>query len=421
LTSRAVAPVRYRVWIAAVGLYFVASYPSQGVAYSWCGDAAQIVFVILGVVAALAILLLPRGDAMQYPKLIWIASGVLALTMLATLVAYANLTVVREFILLFVIAASVRMLASGELDLARAFIYVTVAALIASFLAVSMFYAHWLDWPSWSVERLGLAETNPLRTRQFNADFDFYLPLWMAVVPSPTTHGVTEQGFGLAFVRQSFVYIEPSDVWYAVAGWFGIALVDTKMPARTLCLVVLGLALALSFSVFGILVTVLAVVFAFAMAVGGRWLVAAAVLAILAILPFIPIYEWVQMIGSNKADELAFYVQNVTVLSDLTLLGHAASQKEQPISYGFLIVLYRYGMVGFAVMLCVSIAILWAAFRLLRDQAVLGWRRFPLFIACFTSVALLVKGGTIVPTMAALTLATALGIRQNRLDPLTRR
>jgi hypothetical protein len=140
--------------------------------------------------------------------------------------------------------------------------------------------------------------------------------------------------------------------------------------------------------------------------------------AILLALPFIPLYDFVRVLGSNKADELSFYAQNVTVFKDLTLLGHAASQRDQPLSYGFLTVLYRYGIVGFAVNLCVSVAILWAAFRLLKDAATLGWRRFPLFIGCFVSVALLVKGTAIVPTMAALCLAAALGIRQAGLNPL---
>lgn len=417
LIGRCGERVRHMAWIGAASLYFVASYPFQGVIYSWCGDSAQIAFVVLGGVSALATLSMQRRDVFPYRRATWVVTGGLTLTMLTTLAIYGNLTVVRELLLLVAVAAAVRAASAGETELLRAFVYVTVVAFIPAFLGTAMFYAHWIDWPSWSVEHLGLPDTNPLRIRQQSGDFDYYLPLWISVVPNAPAR---DQGFGLSFVRQSFLYTEPSALWYFVAGPFWIALADTRMPARRLCLAVLGIALLLSFSVFGILVTAAALTFAAAMALGGRLLVSFLAIGIVVALPFVPVNDWVQLLGSNKADELAFYTQNVTVFSDLTLLGHAASHKEQPLSYGFLAVLYRYGIVGFAANLCASAAILWASFRLLRDAATLGWRRFPLFVACFLSVALLVKGTAIVPTMAALSLAAALGVRQRRLDPVSR-
>jgi hypothetical protein len=335
--------------------------------------------------------------------------------MLMTFAVHVNLTVIRELLLLTVVATAVRAMSAGDMGLTRAFIYITAVAFLPAFIAVTLFYAHWLDWPTWAAEHLNLSETNPLLTRA--GDFDFYVPLWVAVIP----HAVAiDQGFGLNFVRQTFVYIEPTDVWYFVSGPFWIALADTKMPARTMCLTVMGIALALSFSVFGILVTAIAIMLAAAMMLGGRALVAGICITMLVALPFVPLYEWVQLLGSNKADEVRFYAENVTVLRDVTLLGHPALQVEQPLSYGFLTVIYRYGIVGFGVTVGVALAILWAGFRLLGDK-VLGWRQYPLFIACFVSVAQLVKGTTVVPTMAALSLAMAIGIRQGRLGPFNRR
>ncbi len=407
------ATVRYLVWVGATAMYFVASYPFQGVLYSWCGDSVQIVYVVLGGVSALALLSLPRRGLAQYRRTQWVAVCALVLTMLVTLAIYGNLTVVRELLLLVVIATAVRVMSAGDTEPARALVYVMVAALIPAFFATALFYTHLIDWPSWNVEHLGLSDTNPLRSRQFKADFDYYLPLWVAVVPQGSA---VEQGLGLSFVRQPFVFAEPSELWYFAAGPFWLAVADEKLPARALCLTVLGIALGLSFSVYGILVTLAGLMFAAAMAVGGRLFVFLIAASIVAALPFVPLYEWVSMLGSNKAEELSFYTQNVTVFSDLTLLGHVASQKEQPLSYGFLSVLYRYGVVGFAVNLCVSAAILWAGFRLLRNVSALGWQRFPLFIACFVSVALLVKGTTIVPSMAALSLGAALGFGQSRPD-----
>ena len=192
------------------------------------------------------------------------------------------------------------------------------------------------------------------------------------------------------------------------------------MPGRGPCLVVLGIALALSFSVFGILATAGALMLVAAMWLGGRSLVLLLTVATLAALPFIPLDKWVRVLGSNKAEQVAFYSQNVEVFSNLTLLGHGASQHEQPTSYGFLIILYSYGIVGFAVSLGVTAAALWATFRLLGEASTLGWRRFALFVACLVSIALLIKNTSIVPTMPAICLGAALGLRQARLHPLAR-
>jgi hypothetical protein len=84
--------------------------------------------------------------------------------------------------------------------------------LLLAFLDVSMFYAHWIDWPTWSVERLTLDATNPVLIRQEWGDADYYPPLRIALVPQALD--VTDQGFGFHFVRQPFVYTEPSGTWY---------------------------------------------------------------------------------------------------------------------------------------------------------------------------------------------------------------
>jgi hypothetical protein len=418
LIGRSSGRVHYLVWVGAAALYFVVSYPFQGVVYSWCGDFVQIAFVVACGVSAFALQAQRRGEPPQYSVAAKIAVGALALAMLVTLAAHGNPTVIREMLLLAVIAVAWRATIKANLEPVRALIYVTVAALVPAFVVSAMFYAHWIDWPTWSVDHLNLADSNPLKIRQNWGDFNYYLPLWVAVVPN--AFDVADQGLGLSFIRQSFLYTEPSDVWFYGAGLFWIAVADVKMPARALCLVVLGIALALSFSVFGILVTAAALMLALAMALGGRGAVLLLAVATLAALPFVPLDKLVRLLGSNKADQINFYTQNLQVFGDLTWLGHGASPDEQPLSYGFLVILYRYGIVGFAVSLGVTAAIVWASIRLLSDAATLGWRRFPLFIACFVSVALLIKDTGIVPTMPAICLAAALGFRQARLHPLAK-
>src|SRR5438270_8466089 len=199
--------LRHLVWIGAAALYFVVSYPYQGVLYTWCGQFAQAVFVVLCGVSTVALLSQRASEFWQYRIAAPLAITALALTMLVTLAAHGNLTVVRELLLLAVTALAFRATMAGDLAVVRALIYVSSAALVPAILVTGMFYANWIDWPTWSVDHLDLADSNPLKIRQEWADFDYYLPFWIAVVPH--SWDVADQGFGLHLIRQSFLYMEP--------------------------------------------------------------------------------------------------------------------------------------------------------------------------------------------------------------------
>jgi hypothetical protein len=342
----------------------------------------------------------------------------LACSMLITLGLEHNPTVIRDLLLLGMLATLIfRARGSEMVQIVRALIHISAIALVPAMLVVALFYTGLIDWPSWHVDRLGLSSNNPLSIRAGLGNYDYYLPLWIALVPHV---GVTDQGFGLQFVRQPFVYIEPTDTWLYTAGLFWLAVADSKLPARGICISILGLALALSFSVAGVLATVAAAMFCIAMAAGGGTLVMLLLGAVATLFALLPIDQMLALVGSNKADQFAYYATNVSVLSDLTVFGHSGSPDEQPLSYGLLIVLNRYGVIGAAVILGVIVAMSLACFRLLRDASALGWRRYPIFIACFVSLVMLTKYPGIVPAMPAICLGAALGLRLMRIDLLSR-
>jgi hypothetical protein len=292
-------------------------------------------------------------------------------------------------------------------------IYICVGALLVAMIVVVLFNLEVIDNPSWLVERLGLDPANPVVIRQVWADGDYYMPCWLALVPRI---GLEDQGFGLHFTRQPFIYIEPTDTWYYTAGLFWFAIADTSLPGRRFCLVILGIALAVSFSVAGVLATLAAVAICIGMTIGGRKLVFLLVGAGLLLLAIIPLDTLLKFLGGNKSNEFHYYKENVTVFTDLTLFGHAPSTDE-PKSYGVLAVLYRYGEIGAGMMFIVVLALAAATFEILRDRAVLGWRRFPLFMGCFVSLAVLTKFTEIVPVMPTICLTAALSVRQMRMDP----
>ena len=92
----------------------------------------------------------------------------------------------------------------------------------------------------------------------------------MALIPH--SHELIDQGFGIQFIRQPLMYIEPTDTWFYMVGLFSIAVADVGLAFRGACVALLGAALVLSFSVAGIIATLLALLICGAAFVGGRGL-----------------------------------------------------------------------------------------------------------------------------------------------------
>jgi hypothetical protein len=414
LTSRPVL-----AWGAAVALYISISYPYQALILPWLDAYPQALYAFCCLAGILFLLLCSsRPAALEYRTPTAIALYALAATMLLTFAVSRNLTAIRELLLLVMIAVLVlRSRGQANIDVVRALIHLNVLILIPAILVVGLFYAEIIDWPTWRVERLGLASANPLMLRAERADFEYYLPLWLAVVPH--IRDVADQGFGLTFIRQPLVFIEPTDTWLNTAGLFALAIADRQLAFRKLSLAVLAFALAISFSLAGVLAMFAGILFCVA-AFGGRLLVLAALGAVLALLAMFPIDQLLLLVGSNKAEQLEFYSENVSILNTISLFGVNVPPDEQELVYGFLVVLQRYGIVGSVVAVAVLIVLGIACFRLLMDKAVLGWRRFPVFVAGIVSLVMLAKYPGIVPAMPLLCLATGLSLRQLRMDPLTR-
>lgn len=417
--SNIVTMRRWLVFIIALALYVTVSYPYQAVIFPWLGSTPQLTYAVLCSAGVLAIVLYgAKSPIVEYRRPTTIGLAVLTVAMLITLVVCRNPTVIRDLLLLLLLGLLL-FRARGELTLRvlRWLTYVSVAALVPALIVVALFNAGLIDWSPWRVERLGLLPGNPLRVRADLADYEYYLPLWISMVPYSL---LTDQGFGLNFVRQPLVFIEPTDTWLYTAGLFWLAVADTRMPGRRFCLAVMAIALAVSFSVAGIVATVLAGVMCVAIVVGGRPMILVAAVATLVLPMLVPVPDLLTLLGSNKADQFRFYSENVTVLNTLSVFGNPPLPDEQPLSYGLLIVLDRYGIVGAAALVGVIVAIACIAFRLLADVETLGSRRFPLFIASFVSLAMLVKYPGIIPAMPVLCMAAGLSMRQLCKDPLSR-
>jgi hypothetical protein len=406
-------------WVVAAILYVTISYPYQAIVLRVAGPYPQVAYALLCLFGATLMFWYWRPpSAIEYRRPALIALLVLTAAMLVTLVVRRNPTVIRDLLLLsLIVAVWFRARGAAMLQLMRTLVYLSVLVFVPAMIAVSLFNAGLLDWPSWSVERFGLSADNPLAIRAAGGDARYYLPLSLGIVPHDIA---TDQGFGLRFVRQPLVFIEPTGLWLYSVGLFWYTIADVRMPGRIACLVILGIALLVSFSVAGILATLAAIMFCMAFAAGGRPLVFALAGAALLLLALVPIPTLLTLVAFDKAEQFEFYSENLTVLSRLSPFGNSPGDTEEVQSYGLLVVLDRYGIVGAGVIVAIIALMAIVSFRILRDRATLGWRRFPLFIGCFVTLAMLFKYPGIVPAAPAICLAAALSLRHVRVAPLSR-
>jgi hypothetical protein len=402
-------------WSLALVVYVVVSYPYHAVLLTTFGGYPQAVYIAL-CGFGLLLLFAHRRTAMpvEYSRVtgLVIAAfvGVMALSYLHT----RNPTVIRELLLLgIVILVFLRIRGVDALMVLRALVYIAVIFLLPALVVVALFYSGAIDWPNWRVERLGLAPSNPVLVRGLIGNFEYYLPMWLAFVP----HGSQiDHGFGLVFVRQPLVYIEPTDTWLYCAGLFWLAVADERMALRRLCIAVLGVTLAVSFSAAGVLATMGSVLICIGVYFGGRTLMLAVLGGFAVLVSLVPLEVLLGFVAENKAAQLEFYSENIQVLTEPTMFGNADFTK-QGANYGLLTVLDRYGMVGLGYLLIALAVFAATAFHLLNDRQNLGWRRFPLFIGSAVTLAMTAKYPGLVPAMPALCLAATLSFRQYLRNP----
>ncbi len=405
-------------WATAIVIYLVMSYPYHAIVLTGIDVFPQAIYAGLCLLG-FALFFVHRHSPLpvEYSRITWLFVVGLLFVMSMTLLTTRNPTVVRELLLLgLALLLLLRVRGVDCLMVMRALVYVSVIVLLPAMIIVAMFYAGFIDGPTWRVERLGLGETNPLMIRGTIGSAEYYLPWFLAFVPHMASF---DQGFGLVFVRQPLVYIEPTDTWLYSAGLLWFAVADRTMPLRILCIAVLGLALAVSYSVAGILATVGAALVCVGVYVGGRTLVLAIVGGIAMLFSVLPLDFLLSLIAENKANQLEFYTDNLKVLSNPTLFGSADFAERQDVNYGMLSVIDRYGLVGFGFAVLALIAFALMAFHLLNDKENLGWKRFPLFVGSAVSLAMTAKYPGIVPAMPIMSLAAALSFRQFQMSPFT--
>lgn len=260
-----------------------------------------------------------------------------------------------------------------------------ISVLIAvSTLSIGAFFLGLIERESCYVSLSIVNESNPVYTRQIGSDFTYYFPFFVCVIPIPNY--VENLGFGIAFIRQPFIFTEPTYTWtYLAPVWF-LVYSDKAFRNRTFCLSFLTLGLLLSFSVWGILsaglILYILLIVKLRMIRQQR---AAIVFVLTSIAAVVLNYELVLgIIGGGKIGQVDSLVERINLGAPLSLLGFASGdvESDESIGYGFGTVLMRYGVIGATVYLVWWIYLFCWSLRLFTDRRKQSCEFSPMLFFC---------------------------------------
>lgn len=386
--------VRLSAWFLAIVLYIIVPYPSSPVTFQIFGAYPREVYTILCLIGLMLVWSCPlrdsRDDSVKHLTTLFF---LYVIGFAATFLATSNSMVIRDALLFCLLFYMIKRLSQNDfLNVCRCYILINLFCLTFAGIAVILFYTEVLDWKTWSAFSLNLNEANSASIRW---DYDYYLPLRIALVAQSD---VGDAGFGLNFVRQPFLYNEPSSTWHYTFGLFGIALADYKLPFRPLCIAVFGLALILSFSVFGIL----AVVFVYMIVLAHRFFDKRIILAVVLPILVVVIYNFnetlLQLVGGNKLEQYLLFSNNIDIFKNISMFGAVYELPENISyeSYGALEVVSRYGVYGSLLYITTMAYLTVTSYRILVDSALPAFQRHAMSMAGFVTIFLALKDPSLV-------------------------
>ncbi len=275
--------------------------------------------------------------------------------------------------------------------------------IIVSGVIVIAFFSGLIGERGWLVSRLSISKTNPVYARQKAGDSNYYMPLYLAVIPIPGDY----QDSG-SFTRQPFIFTEPTYTWAYLAPLWFLIYSDKVFRRRILCLSAIGGALLFSSAVLGML-SALVALYLVLLSKMIRKRAGVLLLGVLAVLVLALYYKPVlESVAPDKLSQVAYFSERINISDfDIAPFGVNVGGGDEPITYGSLDVLVRYGYVGAIAYVLWSVTIFMWSFRLMGHQRLLGNRLSPrlAFAAVTMSLLMAVK----VPQITMLTTLVIVG------------
>lgn len=277
----------------------------------------------------------------------------LALILIVKVVAHQPPLAIREFMVVSV-ALCLLMLGLGRIrNLMRGITYLTAILLTISLGSVVLVGLGVASLQDWNVSALPeLSRANPIVARhEFDRETDWYMPLYLSVLPLELK--VTEIAFGLAYQRQPLLFTEWTYSWYFLWPLLMYAVADRSLRLRALVLLVLGAALVLGLSAWGVIVGALTVLLMLlARSLRSPLKVGLVVLVVAGLAASqMSIETALQLVGGNKLEQFKLYSDIIDFSGTFSPIGppgnpYEGAGGEEKHAYGSTHILFAYGAFG---------------------------------------------------------------------------
>ena len=337
-------------------LLFIVTYPANVVLYLFTFNIGSEVYSAISIILIINLIIFDFSVS-KYRTNKPICNWVVVFCILCLLGYFVNgsKTAARDSLTMLAIWFFIKLPPRLIVEVVRKYIVYHAIFLLISGLAISTWIFGFIDLDQWHVSRLSFINNNNSAVVRDNyGDFVYHMPFYLTLIPIDISNNLTSWFFGMRFSRLPFMYAEPSYTWMYTVGLFCFSIGDQNMPYRKWLLLMMFLALLLSFSVQGILSLIIAgfiglcfssfslvkrnprtfIIFLFTVILVGQ--IFGLNLAVL------------RIIGESKV-EYALFLENTlsleTLTANLSLLGGDESLLTNA-HVGSLSILVRYGLLG---------------------------------------------------------------------------
>ena len=338
-------------YIFGILFLILVTYPSSPILFALLGAYPSLSYIFI-VLILIFLLLFTTRKKIRVSKELRIIFILLGFSIVLNFGFAAIGTAIRDFLTLLVIYITLISLNKNQLcKLLQRYTYFQVF-FIATAMASTLIFVSF-DMPGWNVESLTyLSDDNPIIARQKSGDFDYFMPLYLSVVP------IERDGL----TRFPLMFTEPTYLWNYCLGLFIFQFYSRR---NYLVILLLGSALVFSLSYFGLLVIIVMIImisldFLRNASKFSRFTFSFFLLVSLLILTWIHPNFFLDslylILPEQKFKQIDYYFSVVNIFNNLSIFGTDTVDEFRV--YGATAILPRYGVLGFIVYISVLALIL---------------------------------------------------------------
>ncbi len=354
-------------------LSVIVSYPTNAVFYLILLELPHeiiVTFLIVLTIAALCI----KGKTMNtgIVKVISYFGVGSIFVCFASFVVTKNTVAIRDAMSIAVLTLFVIKIEQNiYIRVLRTYIFVNSIFLALSITLLTLYYIGIFDLYFWDVSKLEyINSSNPAVIRDDPYSYSYRMPYYLLVIPFLPLNEQEVVIFAVKYLRQPLLYTEPAYTWLYTLGILFFSFGDKKMPYRRFILLVLGIALLVSFSVQGVasmIVGMFLIYIFYNFKLIRAHYILFSLLTLILVLGgiYFDLHEYIIFnISSSKYDQYSALKDTFAIFEIVKmapLLG--TDELIGPEVYGSAAIIFRYGLIGFGLLVLIWIWIIKCALK----------------------------------------------------------